>query len=291
MSNYHLVKRFHTLLGTVAILCCVGTSASAQTASPVRADLSNSAEINFQQGNITLAIQQWSKEIRDKNNIETALYNRSQAYILLDQHEFAIKDLDTLIEIQKGNTPAAVYIVKGVTLAKLNQPEEAIKNFNQAERIQPSELVYNNRALVYQQLGKFDKAVKDLEKSIALKPTPLHRLNLTNVRLQMGDFSRVVNETNAVLEQEPKFFPAYITRGIAYYNLGMYEAAIRDFVISLKIRSDQPQAYYYAGLSFNKLKHNKEAVENLLRAADLYLQERQPQFYHQILEKVEEIEG
>ncbi|MHC5821763.1 MAG: tetratricopeptide repeat protein [Nostoc sp.] len=268
------------------------TSVQAQISPSNQPPVSNyslSAEENFQHGNITLAIQQWSRNIKNRTNVDEALFNRSQAYILLKQYDFAVQDLNQLIQIQGKNTSASVFIVRGIALGELNKLPEAIQSFNQAEKLQPSPLLYNNRALIYQRSGQLSQALEDLRKSVQLAPTLINRLNLANLRIQLRQFKQVLEEMNQLIVTEKSFFPAYTTRGIAYYNLGQYETAIRDFIFSLRIFPDQPEAYYYAGLSFSQLNRKEDAVQNLTRSADLYLQHNQPTSYHQVLEKINEL--
>lgn len=248
-----------------------------------------SAEENFRQGNLTRAIQQWSHHINSGSNVVTALFNRSQAYILLKQYDFAVQDLNQLIQLQGKNTPPHVFVVRGIALSELQQLPEAIQSFNQAEKLQPSPLVYNNRALAYQRAGQLPLALADLTKSIQLAPTSVNRLNLANLRVQLGQFQEVVEEMNQLLVTEKSFFPAYLTRGIAYYHLHQYQTAIRDFLFSLKIFPHQPEAYYYVGLSFAQLNRQQDAAENLIRAAELYLQNNQGNQYRQVLEKMNEL--
>jgi len=248
-----------------------------------------SAEENFQHGNLTRAIQQWSRDIKNGTNVVEGLFNRSQAYILIKQYDFALQDLNQLIQLQGQKTPAKVFLVRGIALSELNQLPEAIQSFNQSEKLQPSPLVYNNRALAYQRAGKLPQALEDLRKSVQVAPTFINRVNLANLRIQLGQFRQVIEEMNQLLATEKSFFPSYLTRGIAYYNLGQYENAIRDFLFSLKIFPDQPEAYYYAGLSFAKLNRKEDASQNLIRSADLYLQRNQSNSYRQVLEKINEL--
>ncbi|WP_066383059.1 tetratricopeptide repeat protein [Anabaena sp. CA = ATCC 33047] len=292
LSRERHFNRLKLILGIGIVWASCLTSVQAQVTpnnQPVSPNSNSSAEQNFQQGNLTRAIQQWSREIKNGTNVVTALFNRSQTYILLKQYDFALQDLNQIIQIQGKNTPAQVFIVKGIALSELNQLPEAIKSFNQAAKLQLSPALYNNRALAYQRSGQIKKALEDLTKSVQLAPTPITRLNLANVRIQMSQFTQVVEEMNKLITQEKTFFPAYLTRGIAYYNLGQYEAAIRDFVFTLKMWPDQPEAYYYAGLSFAKLNRKEDAVQNLIRSADLYLQKNQSMNYRQVLETMTEL--
>jgi tetratricopeptide (TPR) repeat protein len=272
----------------------VNTTVNAQVPSTTPAlptpESSNlSAEENFKRGNVTRAIQLWTRDIKNGTELTKSLYNRSQAYIVLKQYESALQDLNQLIKIQGINTPSQVYIIRGVALNELNRLPEAIEDFNQAEKLEPSIFVYTNRGLAYQRLGQLPKAIADLSKSVSISPTPISKLNLANVRLQIGQFTEVVDEMSQLIEKEKTFFPAYLVRSIANYNLGQYEAAIRDCVFSLNILPDQPEAYYYAGLSFAKLNRKDDASQNLVKSADLYLRLNQSNNYRQVLEKMSEL--
>lgn len=153
-----------------------------------------SAEEQFKRGNVTRAIQLWSRDIKNGTETVKSLYNRSQAYIVLRQYESALQDLNQLISIQGVKTPVQVYIVRGIALNELNRLAEAIEDFNQAEKLEPSIFVYTNRGLAYQRLGQLSKAIADLSQSVKLSPTPIAKLNLANVRVQIGQFTEVVDE-------------------------------------------------------------------------------------------------
>jgi tetratricopeptide (TPR) repeat protein len=288
----HFQKRsIYILLSLGLIWSNLSLNAYSQTSNQNTnpSELSASPEQNFKQGQITLAVQKWSRDIQQNKNIDNALYNRSQAYILLKQYPFAIKDLDKLLTIQGKKVSVNVYILRGIALAESSQLPAAIESFNQAEKLQPSPLVYNNRALAYQNLGQLNLALEDLQKSVKLAPIPPHRLNLANVQIQLGQYQQAVQAMTQTLFQDSTFYPAYTTRGIGYFNLGLFESAIQDFVQALKLQPDQPEAFYYAGLAFNKLNRKQDATQNLLRAADLYLQKNQSTLYQQVLDKMTEL--
>lgn len=291
--NLHLscVKLVVGVVGGLwGLASCPGALAQVPSSrQPVGDPTPVSAAENFQRGNLTRAIQQWGQDIKQGSNVMPALLNRSQAYILLKQYDFAVQDLNQLIQIQGRNTPAEAFLIRGIALSELNRLPEAIQSFDQAEKLQPSPLVYNNRALAYERAGQLPQALTDLSKAVQMAPTPVSRLNLANIRIQMGQFKQVVEEMDQLVIKEKSFFPAYLTRGIAYYNLTQYENAIRDFILSLQILPDQPEAYYYAGLSFAKLNRKEDAIQNLIRSADLYLQQNQSSHYRRVLEKMNEL--
>jgi tetratricopeptide (TPR) repeat protein len=291
-GNFVVRLSFSGILVLGIVLSTISTRVQAQVPTnnqPSAGNNSLSAEENFHRGNLTHAIQQWSRDIRNGINVPGSLFNRSQTYILLKQYDFAVQDLNQIVQLQGKNTPDQVYIVRGIALNEMNQIPAAIQSFNEAEKIQPSPLVYTNRALAYQRAGKLDLALRDLTKAVQIAPTAISRLNLANLRIQLGQFTQVVAEMNQLISAEKSFFPSYLARGIAYYNLGKYNMAIQDCVDSLRIMQDQPEAYYYAGLSFAKLNRKEDAAQNLIRSADLYLKQNQSNSYHQVLEKMNEL--
>ena len=248
-----------------------------------------SASESFQNGDITLAIQKWSKEIRAGENIELALFHRAQAYIVLSQYEFASIDINKLLSLQGEAPTQEALVVKGIVMTALNQLDEAILSFNKAEKLKPSTLVYSNRALAYQRAGKLRHAIADFQKALTVEPTLLNQINLSNAKIQAGDIETAVQEMSEIITHNPKFYPAYLSRGIAYYHQDDHELAIRDFIYSLNLGPAQAQAYYYAGLSLVELDHTQEAIDNLTHAADLYLQQGHPHLYHAILEKMDDL--
>jgi tetratricopeptide (TPR) repeat protein len=264
-------------------------SAVEQTAESSASNASSNAVESFRSGNITRAVQQWNQEIRAGNDLVNNLFNRSQAYILLEQYDSALKDVNMIVTLEGAAVGADVLLVQGIALSNLNKFPEALESFNQSEMRQPSALVYSNRAIIYQRTGKFPQALADLTKAVELSPTPVNRLNLANLHIQLGEFALAVENMNQLIADDEAFFPAYLSRGIAYYNLNEHEAAIRDFLYTLTVSPNQPEARYYAGLSLEKLNFREEATQNLVMAADLYLQQDRSENYYRVLDKMAEL--
>ncbi len=143
--------------------------------------------------------------------------------------------------------------------------------------------------MVYQRSGQLLLALEDFTRAVQLSPNAINRLNLASLRLQLGQFPQVVQEMNQFIATDKSFFSAFLTRGIAQYNLGKYEESIKDFIISLRMVPDLPEAYYYAGLAFAKLNQKQDATQNLTRAADIYLRNNQASYYRQVLDKMTEL--
>ncbi len=71
------------------------------------------------------------------------------------------------------------------------------------------------------------------------------------------------------IEANPNFSPAYYNRGIAYYELGKYSEAVRDFDSSLKLEPNSALTYFYRGVCFQELNRLDRAIVSLSCAISL----------------------
>jgi tetratricopeptide (TPR) repeat protein len=288
----HRLRQAGSLLGF--FVCSLAFSANAQTISPspTESPMTTSAQTaveNFQNGQITRAVQQWNQEIRAGNDLIVNLFNRSQAYILLGQYDSALRDVNMIIALEGPAVETDVLLVQGIALSNLNKFSEALDSFGQVEQRSPSALVYSNRAVVYQRQGRLQEALADLSKAVELSPTAVNQLNLANLYIELGDFDQAVENMTQMIAADGNFFPAYLSRGIAHYHLEQYEEAVRDLLQTLTLSPHQAAARYYAGLSLAKLNYPEEAAQNLVMAADLYLQQDKADSYHQVLDIMAEM--
>ena len=278
------------LLAPLSVVAQTPLERSAATQSePTMSPAIATADENFQAGNLTRAVQQWSQAIRQDEDVTRSLFNRSQAFVMLEQYDFALRDINEIIALEGASVKPEVFLMQGIILGNLNRFSEALVSFEQAEYPQPTALIYSNRALVYQRSGNLQSALADMEKAVAWAPTAVNHLNLANLYIQLEDYEPAIEQMSQLLAQNETFFPAYLTRSIAYYNTGQYQNALQDLVYGLTIAPEQPEARYYAGLSLAQLNMREEATQNLIMAADLYLRQNRGDSYHQVLEKMSEL--
>lgn len=297
------MKHLRLILGLTGwIVCsivCTTTRVNAQPASVTTTEptmttaTSNTSSVtayeNFQAGNLTRAVQQWTQAIREDEDVVHSLFNRSQAFIMLEQYDFALRDINQIIDIEGPQAGPDVFLIQGIILGNLNRLPEALVSFEQSENQRPSALVHSNRALVHQRAGDFQAALSDLNRAIELAPTPVNYLNLANLYIQLEEFDTAIEQIDQLFAINTTFFPAYLARGIAFYHLGEHELALQDFLSTLTAAPQQPEARYYAGLSLAALGMREDASQNLLVAADLYLQQNQGDSYYQVLDMMSQL--
>ena len=144
-------------------------------------------------------------------------------HINIGNYEGAVKSLTTAIE--KAPTDLA-YFNRGFAYAKLNRHEKAIEDFDNAIRINPKDnQYYLIRGMSYAALKQYDKAIENFNTAL-----------------------------------DPLFYLPYAERGLAYYELGLYEFAVADLEIFFYMRSsnngkkDPSTAYYKNILKLSKQK-------------------------------------
>ena len=244
------------------------------------------ADQRFAAGAINGAIQIWSSLIAENRDLEACLYNRAQAYLILAQLPLAQLDLDRLVILQRQRPTSATFLLRGILNNELGNPTQALGDFDRALKIDANPLVYANRALAYQRKGQLDRAEADLLLAVQQDASASNLHNLAVLQRQRGQPETCMSNASLVIRAKPTFAPAYTVRGLCLYGLRRYHEAIADFLRSTTINPAQAEAQHYLGLSMVALGRAAEANPVLLRAADLYLAERNQQGYQAVMQQL-----
>ena len=118
------------------------------------------AEIKYNSGNYTGAIEYYTKALADNPENLNAYYRRGFTYSMLGNHKAAIRDYSIII--RKDPIYVWAYISRGSSRNKLEQFDEALKDFDTAIEIEPkNQEAYNNRGWVKYAMGDKKGACKD----------------------------------------------------------------------------------------------------------------------------------
>ncbi|MGE0627462.1 MAG: tetratricopeptide repeat protein [Hyphomicrobiaceae bacterium] len=157
---------------------------------------------------------------------------------------------------------------RGVLLARLNRPKEAIDDFNDAAQLYPEyAAIYNNRGSTLLTIGLAQEAMRDFDRAILLAPGYVAAYNnraSAHIALQQGE-AALVDYTKA-LELTPTAVAALNGRGRVHLAADRPQTALRDFSRAVEI--DQRSALGYRNRAQAKLlaDEEKEAIEDLSRA-------------------------
>lgn len=245
--------------------------------------LQRQAKQQFESGNVNRAIQIWTILISRGMDVVPSLYNRAQAYLLLEQYGLALRDIQKIEELQRPAVTSNVQVLKGIALHETGDLQGALAAFNVAEKLDQNPLTYANRAAVLIKLNRLPQARADLAAAVARDPSRANLYNQAVVERRMGNNEACIRITTRLAAGQPGFFPAYTLRGICHYQNKSHEAALADLLRSNKLDPNQPDVYLHLGLSLIALNRAREANQFLLRAADLYLGQRDQEQYAKVM--------
>ena len=160
----------------------------------------------------------------------------------------ALIDLNWLLQVEPKNVQA--FCLRGLTLAKLGDPQQAFKDLNQALFLEPQNLeVRIGRGTIRSEIGDAQGAIADFDQLLREYPSNHQiyeyrakaRLKLKEYRAAIEDFSRAI----ALVTDNPNL---YRDRADGRYDFGDLEGAIADYQIAANIWFNQGQmeSYGYA---------------------------------------------
>ncbi len=159
----------------------------------------------------------------DPGSVEANLY---RVYMLLSrgEKESARHGIEHLLRTSSNDWN--VHLVAGMTLRLDGVYEEALDQFNQSLKLNPSNapVIYNHRARVYQYQNQLELADEELEKGLTLEPKhPLLRTSLAYQRMRQGDLREAIAMLEAVIRDDESMRIAYPTLAMCYVQIGERE--------------------------------------------------------------------
>jgi tetratricopeptide (TPR) repeat protein len=114
------------------------------------------------------ALPYFTNKIKADKRDAWSLSRRGEAWVLKDIQGLAIKDFDEAIRL---DPTAAAYIQRGITLYTCAEYDRAMKDFDEAIRLDPMNAwAFNSRGRVWYAQEEYDKAIKDYGEAIQLDP-------------------------------------------------------------------------------------------------------------------------
>ena len=148
-------------------------------------------------------------------NVRVAYNNRARAKKTKGDLEGSLKDFDTAINL--------------ITKGSLADP-------------------YKYRANLRIDLKDYLGALEDLNKSLALAPTAFAYNNRGRINLLQGKYSKAINDfNNALFLKDGENYQVFFNRGIAYYNLKLFNRSIDDFTKAIGLFPSFSDAYFSRG--------------------------------------------
>jgi tetratricopeptide (TPR) repeat protein len=214
----------------------------------------------------------------------------------IDQSDYtgALIDLNWMLQIEPQNVKA--FCLRGLTLAKLGDPESAMRDLNQAIFLEPQNPeVRLGRGKIRTEIGDAQGAIADFNELLREYPsnpeTYMHRakayLRLKDYRVAIEDFSRSLSLNISLNNKNPQL---YCDRADARYDFGDLKGAIDDYQEAANIWFNQSmmERYRYAIARINlwqselekqtkdskRIQSSAAATVDLMQMPSLELQQR-----------------
>lgn len=169
---------------------------------------------------------------------------RGLAYYRSDHYQEAIHNYNQILDLDPEH-PQALYN-RGLARSAIAQFSEALTDYNralaqsQALSQQEKAMIYNDRGILYLEQKQYQKAREDFSQATHLDDNNSRSLyNLGCACHYLGEHQTAIRHFTHAIEKSPDHASAYITRGLAFYQLDYPENAIEDLKTGANLLKSQ----------------------------------------------------
>ncbi len=151
--------------------------------------------------------------------------------------------------------------VAGDIYIKQGKPGEALKAFDTAVRLAPTEASpYANRGVALLELGRLDEALAAFDRALRMRPEYAGaHFNRGNVLKAMGRPADAVTAYTRAARAQPDFAEVHLQRGLALTELKRWPEALQDFSRALRFQPAWAAAHVGRGVVHREMGQFDEA--------------------------------
>lgn len=206
------------------------------------------------------ALRSFSLALELDSDLADAYFERGEVYQELEQYNNAVEDFDAAIRHDYSD-PATAYYLMGLSHYGLDLFRYALNEFTSAIEFDDENPEYFYwRGLTRTQIGESQQAIDDLLYAVDLGYTELSYAYffLANEYNHIEDYNNALyyyGKSITKSEDDCEASDCWIdfnNRGAVYYQLGDYEAAIKDYTRAIQVHPDEyPLALSNRGDAYN----------------------------------------
>ena len=197
-------------------------------------------------------------EVTEHNSL--AHNNLGAALATKGQSDEAIRQLQEALRLQPGFALAGNNLANA--LLKKGQTDEAIRQFQEVLRLKPdhAEAHYNlGTALLMK--GQTDEAIRQFQEALRLNPDHADaHYNLGNALGKQGRTDEAIRQFQEALRLEPDHSLAHYNLGNAFFMKGQMDEAIIQYQEALRLNPNHAEAHYNLGTALGSKGRNDEAI-------------------------------
>jgi tetratricopeptide (TPR) repeat protein len=199
---------------------------------------------NEMRGDYHTAIENYTKAIKLNPNFTLAYYKRANSRKLLGDNTSALADLKKSIEIKPE---FAVAIVEAASLEAA--PKDVDKTIvkmlsNSINQKSDSDILYQFRGYYQYHLGNSEEAIKDFEQALKLNPANVESLYYSGIIYgERKEYPKAIENLSNMIKLDEDSKAAYLYRGIFYFNNEENEKACADFKKAAELGESSAEQY------------------------------------------------
>ena len=218
--------------------------------------------IYLRNGDYDKAIADYDTFTRLSPDEDEAYMWRGCAYYLKGEDEKALADYDTALAVNPDN--AFALYKRGLAHAGLGNNSQASQDFTQALEIGFDDVATESAEEARQQLSEAQQ-LADHEQGIFHYERGLDRLEASDYDNAVADMdkARKLIDPQLIHLYTDEMHEVYFQSGVAYYDTGLYDNAIRLFDKAIGVvasPSDYPAAYFHRGMSHYRKGSHRRAI-------------------------------
>lgn len=139
---------------------------------------------------------------------------------------------------------------RGLLFARMNQPQNALKDLTIAINQKKYIKAYTARAAVYYQLNDINNALLDANKALTIdKENANANFILANCYNDLNDLINAETHYNKAIKLQPEDPNIYLKRAILYGKKQNFNACLTDLNQSIYLNSSNAESYYWRGVA------------------------------------------
>lgn len=229
-----------------------------------------------------------NKELENSPNDATILIYKAMCHTRFHQNEEALQAVELSLK-NNDNNPFVLARISRVYFY-LNRYTEAEKTFGLIDKqlIQSDYFFLIVEGIIYFAKNDYTNAEKSFKKSLSKQKSSdvYNLLGIVNTKISKNNLA--LYYFNKSVEVSPNYPSPYFNAGLIYFNMGLYESAIRKFNKYIEIAIDVSHAYNRIGLCYELMKNHQEALIAYKKAID-YANVPNPVFFINYAETMREL--
>jgi protein O-GlcNAc transferase len=204
------------------------------TAPPTTATLLQQGLFHHKRGELAQAMDRYTDVLRIDPQHADALYY--VAVVACQEGQYSQGAELAKRAIANGPPQARVHNLLGQAHDRLDQPLEAIKQYDEALRLDPNLAeAHGNRAGIMADAGFPDEALKSYDRALALCPNPTDWLNRGVVLHGLGRIDEAIESIDKSIALDDKSPRPYFARAEALRDAKRLDEALADYERALKL--------------------------------------------------------